>query len=237
MNRVTIWTEARQDRTEEAVRAVYPQGMGDALAQAVTSPGVTVRLATLDMPEHGLTQAVLDATDVLLWWGHVAHEEVADEVVRRVQARVLDGMGLICLHSAHASKIFHALMGTRTLNLRWREDDELCRLWVMDPAHPIAAGLPDHVDIPQEETYGEYFEIPAPDDLVFVSWYPGGEVFRSGCCWCRGLGRVFFFQPGHETCPVYWQPEIQRILQNAVAWAAPSVTGRPFSGHCRPLQG
>lgn len=237
MIRVTIWNEYRHEHTDEAVRAIYPEGIHAAIAQFLGKEAdYTVRTATLDMPEHGLTQAVLDDTDVLLWWGHIAHEEVADAIVDRVQQRVLDGMGLICLHSAHASKIFHRMMGTRTLNLRWREDEELCRLWVMDPAHPIAAGLSDYVDIPHEETYSEHFEIPAPDELVFISWFPGGEVFRSGCCWRRGLGRVFYFQPGHETFPIYKQAEIQTILRNAVRWAAPAATYKPFSGHCTRIE-
>jgi trehalose utilization protein len=237
MLRITIWNEFRHEREDEAVRAVYPEGIHTALAGIwKDQPGVTVRTATLDMPEHGLTQAVLKDTDVLIWWGHLAHDAVSDEVVERVHARVLDGMGLICLHSAHASKLFHRLMGTRTLNLRWREDGERCRLWVMEPGHPIAAGLGDYVEVPQEETYGERFEIPAPDELIFVSWFPGGEVFRSGCCWRRGQGRVFYFQPGHETHPVYYQPEVRRILQNAAHWAAPTITYTPFSGHCERIE-
>lgn len=237
MIRVTVWNEYRHEQTDEAVRAIYPEGIHAAIAHVLGKEAdYTVRTATLDMPEHGLTQAVLDDTDVLVWWGHIAHEEVADAIVDRVQQRVLDGMGLICLHSAHASKIFHRMMGTRTLNLRWREDEELCRLWVMDPAHPIAAGLGDYVDIPHEETYGEHFEIPAPDELVFISWFPGGEVFRSGCCWRRGLGRVFYFQPGHETFPIYEQAEVQTILRNAVRWAAPTATHKPFSGHCTRIE-
>ncbi len=237
MLRITVWSEYRQELEDEKVRSVYPEGIHTAIAGIwQEAKDISVHTATLDMPEHGLTQQVLDETDVLLWWGHIAHDAVADAVVERVQQRVLDGMGLICLHSAHASKIFHRLMGTRTLSLRWREDGELCRLWTMDPSHPIAAGLTDYIDIPHEETYGEHFEIPAPDELVFVSWFPGGEIFRSGCCWRRGLGRVFYFQPGHETFPVYFQPEVRRILDNAARWAAPTVTYAPHNGHCERIE-
>lgn len=236
MLRITIWNEYRHEKQEEAVRAVYPEGIHATLQNVLASGDCAIRTATLDEPECGLTQAILDETDVLLWWGHVAHGEVPDAIVDRVQQRVLDGMGLICLHSAHASKIFHRLMGTRTLSLRWRDDGELCRLWVMDPAHPIAAGLSDYIDIPHDETYGEHFEIPTPDELVFVSWFPGGEVFRSGCCWRRGLGRVFYFQPGHETFPIYEQPEVRQILRNAVRWAAPTATYVPFKDHCQRLE-
>ena len=59
------------------------------------------------------------------------------------------------------------------------------------------------------------------DNLVFISWHPGGEVFRSGCCFVRG-GRIFYFQPGHETFPIYYQPEIQTVITNAVRWVAPT---------------
>jgi trehalose utilization protein len=183
-----------------------------------------VRTATLDEPEHGLTEEVLAETDVLLWWGHMAHKEVSDEVVERVQKRVLEGMGLIVLHSAHVSKIFVKLMGTGCM-LRWREAGERERLWVVAPGHPIAEGIGDYFEIPHEEMYGEFFDIPAPDALVFVSWFQGGEVFRSGCCFERGQGRIFYFRPGHETHPTYHQPEVQRVISNAVRWAAP--TSRP----------
>lgn len=236
MIRVTIWNEYRHEKESDAVRAAYPEGIHRAIAKALDGQEFTVRFATLDMPEHGLTQEILDGTDVLFWWGHCAHQEVQDAIVDRVQDRVLDGMGLICLHSAHASKIMHRMMGTRTSRLRWREDGELNRLWVIEPSHPIAAGLGDYVDIPHDETYGEHFEIPAPDELVFITWYPGGEVFRSGCCWRRGQGRVFYFQPGHETLPIYCQPEVQLILRNAARWAAPTATRIPFTGHCQKIE-
>lgn len=217
---VTVWNEFRHEKSDTAVAAIYPDGIHSAIADFLrTQPDMTVGTATLDEPEHGLTQSVLDATDVLLWWGHLFHEEVSDAVVRRVQARVLAGMGLIVLHSGHASKIFHALMGTHTRRLRWREDGDMQRYWVMDHTHPIAQGLGDYFELPIEETYGEHFDIPKPDDLVFVSWAPGGEVFRSGCCWSRGLGRIFYFQPGHETCPSYYDGHVQQVIVQAVRWA------------------
>jgi len=180
--------------------------------------GVHVLTATLQQPEHGLTDDVLDSTDVLTWWGHKAHEEVDDAVARRVCDRVLAGMGLLVLHSAHYSKIFRLLMGT-TCSLRWREADDREVVWTVNPTHPIAHGVPHPFIIPRQEMYGEYFDIPQPDELVFISSYSGGEVFRSGCCYRRGLGKVFYFSPGHETYPVYDQPEIQRVLANAVQWA------------------
>lgn len=196
--RVTVWNEFRQERSDPPVRAVYPDGIQAAIADGLGDAGFEVRIATLDEPEHGLTHAVLADTDVLTWWGHVAHTEVDDAVVERVHQRVLDGMGLIVLHSGHFSKIFKRLMGT-SCDLKWREAGEHERLWVVDPSHPIAEGLGESFVIEHEEMYGEHFDIPAPDGLVFVSWFQGGEVFRSGCCYQRGRGRIFYFRPGHET--------------------------------------
>jgi len=217
--RVTVWNEYLHEQSDAGVAAVYPQGIHQALAAAVQAayPQAQVGTATLNEPEHGLSDAVLEATDVMLWWGHLAHDQVADEVVDKVQARVLQGMGLIVLHSAHLSKIFRRLMGT-TCNLRWREADERELIWTVNPAHPIAAGVPQPLVLEQHEMYGELFDIPAPDELVFISSFAGGEVFRSGCCFYRGKGRVFYFSPGHETYPVFQQPQIARVIANAVAW-------------------
>ncbi len=128
-------------------------------------------------------------------------------------------MGFIALHSAHFAKPFKLLMGT-SCSLRWR-DNEYERVWCVNPGHPIAGGIPPYFELENEEMYGEFFDIPQPESLVFTGWFRSGEVFRSGCCWTRGLGRVFYFQPGHETNPTYHNPIIQRIICNAVRWAAP----------------
>jgi trehalose utilization protein len=205
-----------------AVREVFPNGIHAVIKKALEDRGlVNVRTATLDEPEHGLPVEVLDQTDVLIWWGHMAHNEVGDEVVNRVYQPVLDGMGLIVLHSGHYSKIFKKLMGT-SCSLKWREIGEKERLWVVNPGHSITAGLPEYFELPHEEMYGELFDIPTPDELIFISWFAGGEVFRSGCCFNRGAGKVFYFRPGHETLPTYYQPEIQQVIFNAALWAAPS---------------
>ncbi|MCC7022577.1 MAG: ThuA domain-containing protein [Thermomicrobiales bacterium] len=218
---VLIWNEYRQEREEERIAKVYPNGIHAQLANLLGEDGdVTVRTATLDEPEHGLTDDALAATDVLVWWGHMHHDEVADEVVERVRRRVLDGMGLIVLHSAHFSKLFKALMGT-TCNLKWRADGEKERLWVVDPTHPIVEGIGEYIELPEEEMYGEHFDVPAPEALVFVSWFAGGEVFRSGACYSRGAGKIFYFRPGHERHPTYYDPAIGRVIRNAVRWAAP----------------
>src|SRR5919202_6745741 len=194
--------------------------IASALREALGSRAM-VRTATLDQPDHGLTAAVLDSTDVLTWWGHAGHHLVSDEVVARVQWRVLSGMGLLVLHSGHLSKPFVRLMGT-SCSLRWREADDREVVWTVNPGHPIAAGVPRAFVIEREEMYGELFDIPQPDELVFVSSFSGGEVFRSGCCYRRGQGRVFYFRPGDQEYPTYHQPEIQQIIANAVGWAAPT---------------
>ncbi len=232
---VTVWNEFRHEKHSEHVKKIYPDGIHNTIANFLNAQeDICARTATLDEPEHGLTTEVLENTDVLIWWGHLAHAEVSDEIVTRVQNRVLDGMGLIVLHSGHASKIFHTLMGTRTINLRWRESGDKERLWVMEKSHPICYGLDDYIEIPEEETYGEHFEIPKPDDLIFVSWYSGGEVFRSGCCYTRGNGKIFYFKPGHEGFPIYHMEQIQKVITNAVRWAMPH-SPIPFkftTAHC-----
>ncbi len=218
--RILVWNEFRHEQHNETVKAIYPNGIHTVIADFLNNDGFSTNTATLDEQEHGLTEAVLAETDVLLWWGHMAHEEVDDLIVTRVQERVLAGMGLIILHSGHFSKIFKRIMGT-TCDLKWREAGEVERIWILEPGHPIANGLGEYFEVPRAEMYGEFFDIPAPDTLVLMSWFEGGEVFRSGCCYQRGAGRIFYFRPGHETYPIYYQEEIQRVIINAVRWAAP----------------
>jgi trehalose utilization protein len=227
MTPVTVWNEFRQEHTDREVAAVYPDGLHMPIAAGLREAGFDVGTATLDEPEHGLTDEVLAATDVLTWWGHAGHPDVDDAIVERVHRRVLDGMGLIVLHSGHHSKIFRRLMRT-TCDLKWREAGERERIWVVDPAHPIAAGLGDGFLIDEEEMYGEHFDVPAPDRLVFVSWFQGGEVFRSGCCYERGRGRIFYFRPGHETHPTYFHPGVQQVIANAARWATQQAGDPPI---------
>ncbi len=234
--RVTVWNEYRHEKQNEQIKKIYPEGMHAVIAEHLKKEGLTVRTATLDEPEHGLTKEVLAETDVVTWWGHQAHGEVQDEVVDRVHQRVMDGMGLVVLHSGHMSKPFRKLMGTGCM-LKWREIGEKERLWVALPGHAIAEGIDDYFEIPHTEMYGEHFDIAAPDELVFISWFPGGEVFRSGCCFYRGCGKVFYFRPGHETYPIYYQPEVLRVITNAVRWAAPTARPQPpIRGHYQPLE-
>jgi trehalose utilization protein len=223
--RVTVWNENVHEREEDGVRAIYPRGIHGAIAESLAArlgDAVQVATATQEQPEHGLPQPVVDATDVLIWWGHVAHDGVDDAIVDRVHAAALGGMGLLVLHSGHYAKILKRLLGT-SCSLRWRNEGERELVWTVDPTHPIAAGVPQPIRLDAQEMYGEHFDIPPPDELVFVSSFAGGEVFRSGCCFRRGAGRVFYFSPGDQDYPVYHDPAIQRVLANAVRWAAPQV--------------
>ena len=229
--RVTVWNEGVHEQVDPAVADRYPDGIHGAIAEGLREllPADTViRTATLDSDdEHGLSQEVLSETDVLLWWGHVAHDRVSDVVVQRVHERVLAGMGLIVLHSGHFSKIFISLMGT-SCSLSWRNEAERELVWTVKPSHPIAQGIEHPVVIDHQEMYGELFDIPDPDDLVFISSFAGGEVFRSGVTFTRGRGRIFYFSPGDEAYPVYFHPQIRRVLANGVQWAAPdSITVSP----------
>lgn len=219
--RVTVWNEYRHEKKSEEIAKIYPKGIHGTIAEMLNEqPGIQAGTATLDEPDHGLTDEVLANTDVLIWWGHMAHGDVKDAIVDKVHQRVLNGMGLIALHSAHFSKIFRKLMGT-ACSLKWREIGEKHRLWVTAPGHPIVEGLGEYFEIPHTEMYGEFFDIPQPDVQVFIGWFQGGEVFRSGCCWYRGRGKVFYFQPGHETLPIYHQQEVQQVIANATRWCAP----------------
>ncbi|MCR4793272.1 MAG: ThuA domain-containing protein [Lachnospiraceae bacterium] len=218
MIKVTVWNEYEHERTIPAIRDIYPEGIHGALKTVLSEEtDMIVRCATLDEPDQGLSEEVLQDTDVLIWWSHARQDDVTDETVMRVIRHVHSGMGLIALHSAHFSKVFRRLMGT-PCTLGWRHGDHE-KLFCVNPSHPIAEGVPLCIDLPEEEMYSEPFSIPKPDEIVFIGWFEGGAVFRSGCTFTRGYGRIFYFQPGHEECRVYDDPAIGRILKNAVRWA------------------
>ena len=220
MIRVLIYNEYVHEREDESIREVYPEGIHQTLKKQLQDDEITIRTVTLEELPDGLSDEVLSETDVLIWWGHIRHREVPDEVAQRVQQAVLKGMGAIFLHSAHHSKPFRLLMGT-SCNLTWREDGDSEMLWVINPAHPIAQGIGRFIQLEHEEAYGEPFGVPEPDELVFIGSYEGGEVFRSGCCYRKEYGRVFYFQPGHETYRTYHHPDVIRVIKNAIHWATP----------------
>ncbi len=233
---VTVWHEFRHEKKDPEVARLYPRGMHEAIASHLRkSADLKVATATLDQPEHGLSVDVLNNTDVLTWWGHSAHKEVDDAIVEKVHAQVLAGMGIIVLHSGHFSKIFKRLMGT-TCNLKWREDPtEREILWITRPGHAIVRGLDDHFILPHEEMYGEHFDIPEPECTFMVSSFTGGEVFRSGCTWTRGAGKVVYFRPGHETFPTYHDANVLRVIENACRWAAPTQEIKPQEYGNKPM--
>ncbi len=218
--KVTVWNEYRHEKSEPSIREIYPEGIHGCIGNFLAGAGFEVTLATLDDPEQGLPDAVLNDTDVLLWWGHMSHQEVSDNLVEKIKNRVFNyGMGFIALHSAHFSKPFRTLVGTSG-NLLWGDEQKEI-VWNIMPSHPIAKGLPEHFILPAEEMYGEPFMIPQPDATVFTSWYEHGNIFRSGCCFLRGMGKIFYFQPGHESCRSFYDENVRKILINAVNWAAP----------------
>ena len=235
--RVTVWNEGVHEKKDEEVRRAYPKGLGAPIAEFLEKQeGIaSVHLSELGHEGQGLTDDILNNTDVMTWWGHMVHEQMTDENAARVQKRVNEGMGLVVLHSGHLSKPFVRLMGT-SCHLKWREIGELERLWVVDPSHPIVDGLPDYFELKHTEMYGEHFDIPAPDELVFISWFQGGEVFRSGCCWHRGQGKVFYFRPGHETFPIYYNENVLKVILNGVKWAAFTGVKTIRRGNVEPLE-
>ena len=220
MLRITIYNEFVHEKVDENTRLVYPDGIHNEIKRAIESDEIAVNTITLDDVKENFDVSVFDETDILIWWGHAAHHLVPDEVAVAVQQSVLKGMGAIFLHSAHHSKPFKLLMGT-PCNLTWREDGDRELVWVVNPAHPIANGIGRFIKLEHEETYGEPFSIPEPDELVFIGAFEGGEVFRAGCCYRRGNGKIFYFQPGHETFPTYKNEDIIKVIKNAVYWAKP----------------
>ena len=220
MIKVTIYNEYCHERTDENVKKIYPGGIHGALKAALESDELLIRTVTLDSIREDLTEELLNDTDVIIWWGHMQHDLVPDDIAEMVKNAVLDGMGAIFLHSGHHSKPFRALMGT-SCNLTWRENGDREFVWVCNPSHPIARGIGSYIKLDHEETYGEPFTIPEPDELVFIGNFEGGEVFRAGCCFKRVNGRIFYFQPGHETVPTYYNPDVIRVIKNAVYWAKP----------------
>ena len=224
MIRVLIWNEFYHEQTKDHVKAIYPEGIHGCIRDFLkTYEDLQVTTATLFDENIGLSDELLANTDVMLWWGHVKHKDVPDEWVEKIKNRVLQGMGLIVLHSGHHSKIFKALMGT-PCHLRWRESDDHERLWNLAPNHPVMKGIPEYFELDAEETYGERFDIPQPDELLMIGWFSGGEVFRSVCTFTRGLGRILYLQPGHETYPTFKNPYIQKLITNGIHWATPNCT-------------
>ncbi len=229
---VVIWNEFRHEKRVKAVADIYPEGIHACIRDFLKSDEeLEITLAALDDPDQGISDELLEKTDILLWWGHMAHAEVNDELVEKIRQRVYRGnMGLIALHSAHHSKVFKQIVGT-TGNLSWGRDQKEV-IWNLMPQHPIAAGIPDHFTLESEELYCEPFYIPQPDELIFGGWYEDGYIFRSGCCFQRGMGKIFYFQPGHEYCRSFHNPYVQKIIRNAIDWVKPADIGYEIPEGC-----
>ena len=221
MIRVLVWNEFSHEKSQENVAKIYPNGIHNTIKEFLQCDDIEVKTATLDDEGCGITKEILAKTDVLIWWGHKLHDMVPVEVAHMVKDAVLSGMGAIFLHSAHHSRPFRELLGT-SANLTWRESGDSEVLWVIEPAHPITQGINRFIHLEQEETYGEPFVIPTPDKLLFIGNFSGGEVFRAGCLFERGNGKIFYFQPGHEAYPTFKVPEIQTVIRNAVRYVAPT---------------
>ena len=232
MIRVLVWNEYHHERSEEEIAKIYPNGIHNAIKEFLQCEDIQVKTATLDDENCGITKEILDETDVLIWWGHMKHGEVPYEVAYTVRDAVLSGMGAVFLHSAHHSRPFKELLGT-SCNLTWRESGDEELLWVVEPAHPITQGIDRFIRLEHEETYGEPFVIPTPDKLLFIGRFSGGEVFRSGCLYERGNGKIFYFQPGHESFPTFKVPEIQTVIRNAVRYVAPAYRMEVGCPHVR----
>ena len=215
---VTIWHEFRHEKLKENIRELYPEGIHAKIKSFLECDEIKVTLTSLDEPNQGLSDELLESTDVLMWWGHIAHGEVSDELVSKIKDKVLAGMGFVAIHSAHHSKPFKAILGA-TGNLTWGRNQRAI-MWNVCPTHPIAEGIPAHFEL-FEEMYGEPFYIPKPDDVIFTTWYEDGNIFRGGATFTRGLGKIFYFHPGHESCTSFDNIYVQRIIKNGVKWCAP----------------
>ena len=159
---MVVWSEGT------APKNVYPDDINTAIAEGLKPmKGWDVVTANLKDPDQGLPDAMLNSANVLIWWGHQKHGDVKDELVQKIVKRVNeDGMGFIATHSAHYSKPLKALLGT---NCGWKyyiDDGTPVELIVKAPKHPIAKGIKNFT-IPKTERYGDPFEVPTPETLIF----------------------------------------------------------------------
>lgn len=235
---ITIFNEYHPNEHTGKAEKNYPGGIHIALKSIFESQEYDVVTATQEQACNGLTDEILDNTDVLLWWSKNWDNELLNSVADKVVSRIREGMGAVFLHSAKNSKPFLRLTGTTsaTAPVSWKEPGESERLFVVSPAHPIAEGIPSGYVIPNEEPYCEYFDIPKPDDIVFLGGFGNGMCIRAGVTFTRGAGKIFFFQPGHDSFPVYNDKVIRRIILNAVNWAKPVAKPAPIAEETKPEQ-
>lgn len=217
---VVVWSEGT------APKEVYPNDINGAIAEGLKElKGWEVVVANLSDPNQGLPDELLNRADVLIWWGHQRHDQVKDPLVSKIVKRVKeDGMGFISLHSSHFAKPNKALMGTACSWGAYVGDSTTLKVTVKDPGHPIAKGVKEFT-IVHNERYSDPYAVPTPQSVVFegIATLKDGKVDPSqqGFTWQIGKGKMFYFQPGHETNPVFYDANVGRIMINAVQWAAP----------------
>lgn len=224
---VVVWSEGTAS-VDRGSREVYPNDINSAIADGLKpleAEGWKIVKAGLGDPDQGISDELLNRTDVLVWWGHKKHGEVSNDLVAKIDARVREGrMGFISTHSSHFAKPYRKLMGTPCSWREYKTDGTSVEIIVKDPSHPICKGV-KNFKLPKIERYGEPFAVPTPESVPLDGIYtkPDGstEPGRMGLCWTVGKGRVFYFTPGHETYDDYFRPEVRQILLNAVVWAAP----------------
>jgi trehalose utilization protein len=216
---VVVWSEGT------APKSVYPNDINGAVAEGLKDlSGWEVVKAGLSDPDQGLPDKLLQRADVLIWWGHQKHGDVKDELVDKIVKRVKeDGMGFIALHSSHFAKPNKKLMGTACSWKAYVLDSTTLKITVKSPDHPIAKGIKDFT-IDHSERYSDPYAVPTPKAVVFegtASLKKGGtDTSQIGLTWEIGKGKVFYFQAGHETNPVFMDPNVRQIMSNAVQWAA-----------------
>jgi len=222
--RVVVWSEG----TASADKA-YPKDINTAIADGLRKnlTGWKIETATITDPDQGCSEASLSKCDVLIWWGHKRHDDVKDENVARIVRRVKEGgMGFIAVHSSHFAKPNKKLMGTACSWAAYENDGCKCKVVIKDPNHPIVQGVKEFT-LPEIERYSEPYQVPTPESVPLngIYVYPDGkeEPTRLGLCWTIGKGRMFYFVPGHETYHDFYLEPVQKIMANAVNWAAPKA--------------
>lgn len=217
--KVLVWSEGT------APKNVYPNDINAAIAEGLKPlKGWEVQAVSINDPDQGLPDDLLNSASALIWWGHQRHGDVKDELVAKIKTRVTEeGMGFIATHSAHYSKALKAILGTPCGWSYYTDDGAKLDMVVKAPTHPICKGVKDFT-IPHTERYGDPFQCPTPETVLFDGIYTmkddKTEHCLQGFTWTIGKGRVMYFQPGHEGYPIYFMPEVQQIFRNGVQWVA-----------------
>lgn len=221
---VVVWSEGT------APKEIYPNDINGAIAEGLKASPLMkdwdVVIAGIDDPDQRISDELLKKTDVLIWWGHKKHGDVKDALVDKIEKRVKEeGMGFIALHSAHFAKPNKRIMGTPCTFAAYVCDNKENVVSVAMPNHPICKGVAKTFTVANDERYSDPYAVPTPDavPLTAIQVRNDGtkEEAKMGFCWTVGKARMFYLQMGHETNPIYFDPEIRKVMANAVLWAAP----------------